>query len=79
MPRRSTRIEEGVHFAVCDQSTHGYAGDFARKTEGKDDAVYKELTANLIGHSHMVPSGIVAVGTRRSAATRTCTAAERCR
>jgi intracellular sulfur oxidation DsrE/DsrF family protein len=24
--------------------------------------VYKELTSNLIGNSHMVPSGIVAVG-----------------
>ena len=55
-------IKQGVHFAVCDQSTHGYAGGFARTTDGKPDAVYKELTSNLIGNSHMVPSGIVAVG-----------------
>jgi intracellular sulfur oxidation DsrE/DsrF family protein len=55
-------IKQGVHFAVCDQSTHGYAGDFARKTEGKADVIYKELTSSLIGNSHMVPSGIVAVG-----------------
>jgi len=55
-------IRQGVHFAVCDQSTHGYAGGFARTTDGKADAVYKELTSNLIGNSHMVPSGIVAVG-----------------
>ena len=55
-------IKQGVHFAVCDQSTHGYAGGFARTTDGKADAVYKELTSNLIGNSHMVPSGIVAVG-----------------
>src|SRR6266550_4354132 len=48
--------------AVGDQSTHGYAGGFARTTDGKADAVYKELTSNLIGNSHMVPSGIVAVG-----------------
>jgi hypothetical protein len=47
---------------VCDQSTHGYAGGFARTTDSKADAVYKELTSNLIGSSHMVPSGIVAVG-----------------
>src|SRR5438034_3901884 len=55
-------IKQGVHFAVCDQSTHGYAGGFARTTDGKADTVYKELTSNLIGNSHMVPSGIVAVG-----------------
>jgi intracellular sulfur oxidation DsrE/DsrF family protein len=55
-------IKQGVHFAVCDQSTHGYAADFARRTDGKADAVYKELTSSLIGNSHMVPSGIVAVG-----------------
>ena len=51
-----------VSSPVCDQSTHGYAGGFARTTDGKADAVYKELTSNLIGNSHMVPSGIVAVG-----------------
>src|SRR6185503_2570166 len=46
-------IKQGVHFAVCDQSTHGYASGFARTTDGKADVVYKELTANLIGNSHM--------------------------
>jgi intracellular sulfur oxidation DsrE/DsrF family protein len=55
-------IKQGVHFAVCDQSTHGYAEGFARRTEGKAEAVYKDLTSSLIGNSHMVPSGIVAVG-----------------
>jgi len=55
-------IKQGVHFAVCDQSTHGYASGFARTTDGRPDAVYKELTSNLIGNSLMVPSGIVAVG-----------------
>ncbi|HJZ70943.1 MAG TPA: hypothetical protein VKE51_04340 [Vicinamibacterales bacterium] len=55
-------IKQGVHFAVCDQSTHGYAGGFAQRTDATAEAVYKELTANRIGNSHMVPSGIVAVG-----------------
>jgi intracellular sulfur oxidation DsrE/DsrF family protein len=55
-------IKLGVHFAICDKSTQGLAGSLARKTEGKSDAVYKELLASLIGSSHMVPSGIVAVG-----------------
>jgi hypothetical protein len=55
-------IKLGVHFAVCAKSTQGLAGSLARKTEGKPDAVYKEMVANVIGNSHMVPSGIVAVG-----------------
>jgi intracellular sulfur oxidation DsrE/DsrF family protein len=55
-------IKLGVHFAVCDKSTQGLAGSLARKTEGKSDAIYKEMLANVIGNSHMVPSGIVAVG-----------------
>ena len=55
-------IKLGVHFAVCDKSTQGLAGSLARKTGGKADAVYKEMLANTIGSSHMVPSGIVAVG-----------------
>jgi intracellular sulfur oxidation DsrE/DsrF family protein len=55
-------IKLGVHFAVCNKSTQGLSGSLARKTDGKSDAVYKEMLANLIGNSHMVPSGIVAVG-----------------
>src|SRR5437867_2291389 len=55
-------IKLGVHFAVCDKSTQGLAGSLARKTEGKSDAVYQEMLANVIGSSHMVASGIVAVG-----------------
>jgi intracellular sulfur oxidation DsrE/DsrF family protein len=55
-------IKLGVHFAVCDKSTQGLSGNLARKTEGKQDAVYKELLANVIPNGHMVPSGIVAVG-----------------
>ena len=55
-------IKLGVHFAVCDKSSQGLAGSIARKTDGKSDAVYKEMLASVIGNSHMVPSGIVAVG-----------------
>jgi len=55
-------IKQGVHFAVCAQSTRGYAGDLARKTNGIAEVVNKELTSSLIGNSHMVASGIVAVG-----------------
>ena len=55
-------IKLGVHFAVCDKSTQGLAGNLARRTEGQSDAVYKDLVAHVIGNAHMVPSGIVAVG-----------------
>jgi len=55
-------IKQGVHFAVCAQSTHGYAGALAGNSGGKAETTYQELTSNLIGNSHMVPSGIVAVG-----------------
>ena len=55
-------IKSGVHFAVCDHSTHGYAEGLARAASAKAEEVYKELTSHLIGSAHMVPSGIVAVG-----------------
>jgi intracellular sulfur oxidation DsrE/DsrF family protein len=55
-------IRQGVHFAVCAQSTHGLADGFARNDGGDAETTYKTLTSNLIGNSHMVPSGIVAVG-----------------
>jgi intracellular sulfur oxidation DsrE/DsrF family protein len=55
-------IKLGVHFAVCAQSTHGMADSFARSEGGEAESTYKTLTSNLIGNSHMVPSGIVAVG-----------------
>jgi len=55
-------IRQGVHFAVCAQSTHGLADSFARNDGGDAENTYKTLTSNVIGNSHMVPSGIVAVG-----------------
>ena len=55
-------IKLGVHFAVCNQSTLGISGNLARVTDGKPETTHKELTSNLIGNAHMVPSGIVAVG-----------------
>jgi hypothetical protein len=55
-------IKLGVHFAVCDKSTQGISANLARKTDGKQEAVYKELLANVVANGHMVPSGIVAAG-----------------
>jgi len=54
-------VKDGVHFAVCDMATHFIAGATAGQTGGNADAIYAELKANVIGNSHFVPAGIVAV------------------
>ena len=54
-------IKKGVQFAVCAMSTRGIATRIAKANNLEVDAVVKEITANLIGNSHMVPAGILAV------------------
>jgi intracellular sulfur oxidation DsrE/DsrF family protein len=55
-------IKRGVRYAVCDMASHRYAGMIARKIDGGTaDAVYKDMTANLIGNATFVPAGIIAV------------------
>jgi hypothetical protein len=54
-------IQRGTQFAVCDMATHFIAGLLAEKTKANPDAIYRELTANVIANSHFVPAGIVAV------------------
>jgi intracellular sulfur oxidation DsrE/DsrF family protein len=51
----------GVHFAVCDLASHRYAGAVARRIDGDADAVYKDMTANLILNARFVAAGIIAV------------------
>jgi intracellular sulfur oxidation DsrE/DsrF family protein len=51
----------GVQFAICDLSTHAIAGLIADASGGTPEAVYKEITANLIDRARLVPAGIVAV------------------
>jgi intracellular sulfur oxidation DsrE/DsrF family protein len=53
----------GVQLAVCATSTRGYAASIAQDVGGDADAIFKELTANLISNTNarMVPAGIVAV------------------
>ncbi|MBS1818378.1 MAG: hypothetical protein JSU08_10640 [Acidobacteria bacterium] len=53
--------KRGVRFAVCAMATRAAAQLAAQKTGGNVDAIYKELTENLIPNGHMVPAGIVAV------------------
>jgi intracellular sulfur oxidation DsrE/DsrF family protein len=54
--------KRGVRFAVCAMATRAAAQLIAQKTgAGNADAVFKELTENLVPNGHMVPAGIVAV------------------
>ena len=54
-------LKRGVHLAVCDMATHRVSNAIAQATKGSADAIYKELTSNLLANSHIVPAGIVAV------------------
>ena len=54
-------IKKGVQFAVCGMSSHGIAGRMAQATGGDADAIFKEITANLVPNSRIVPAGILAV------------------
>ena len=54
-------VGRGVHFAVCQMATRRFAGVIAAAHKLDVEAVYKELTSNLVRNSHMVAAGIVAV------------------
>ncbi|HEY4361350.1 MAG TPA: hypothetical protein VGN17_10285 [Bryobacteraceae bacterium] len=57
----ATLTGQGVQFAVCSMATRRLAGMIARSTGGNTDAVFAELSANLIANARLVPAGIVAV------------------
>jgi intracellular sulfur oxidation DsrE/DsrF family protein len=54
-------LKRGVHFAVCQMATQFFAGMMAQQAGSTADAVYKELSSNLVSNSHLAPAGIVAV------------------
>jgi hypothetical protein len=56
-----SHVKRGVHFAVCDLSTHRLANFIAHKAEANADAIYKELTTSAVGNAHFVAAGILAV------------------
>ncbi len=54
--------KRGVHYAICDMASHRYAGLIARKVDGGNaDAIYAEMTANVVPNAHFVAAGIIAV------------------
>lgn len=59
--RMDALIKKGVQFAVCSMSTRGLSGRIAKANGLETDSVFKEITANLIGNTHMVPAGVLAV------------------
>jgi intracellular sulfur oxidation DsrE/DsrF family protein len=58
-------FKQGVHLAVCSSATRATAGAIAKAVGGETDAIYNELTANLVSSSlsssRMIPAGIVTV------------------
>ena len=57
-------LKRGVRLAVCGMATRRTATTIAKddaNDKAKVDAIYKELTSNLVPNAHIVPAGIVAV------------------
>jgi intracellular sulfur oxidation DsrE/DsrF family protein len=65
LPNRRSTLEslakQGVQFGVCGVSTRGYAGVVAEAAGANVDAVFKELSSNLVTNARLVPAGIVAM------------------
>jgi intracellular sulfur oxidation DsrE/DsrF family protein len=51
----------GVQFGVCAFATRAASRAIAEAEKGDADAIFSELTANLVNNARMVPAGIVAV------------------
>ena len=48
-----------MRVGVCDTASHGLAGRLAGA--GDAEATYKEMVANMIPSSRLVPAGVIAV------------------
>jgi intracellular sulfur oxidation DsrE/DsrF family protein len=54
-------IAKGVHFAVCGMAIRVMASGIADETGAITGTIYDELVGNLIGNSHVVAAGVVAI------------------
>jgi intracellular sulfur oxidation DsrE/DsrF family protein len=65
LPNLGTTIDavttRGAYFAVCDTATHFLAGQMAAPMSLTADAIYKDLSTNLIPNSRLVSAGVMAV------------------
>ena len=54
-------LQRGVHLAVCGMATRELAESIANDVGGDAEAIYTELTSNLVNNAHVMAAGIVAV------------------
>jgi intracellular sulfur oxidation DsrE/DsrF family protein len=54
-------IQRGIQIAVCQVAPRNVANSLARAIDGNADAIFTELSANLVASARLVPAGIVAV------------------
>jgi intracellular sulfur oxidation DsrE/DsrF family protein len=54
-------VKRGTHFAVCEMATRRISGQVASAVKADPQALFKELSANLIPNGHLVAAGVVAV------------------
>jgi intracellular sulfur oxidation DsrE/DsrF family protein len=54
-------VKRGTQFAVCEMATRRISGLVAADTKADPQAVFKELSANLIPNGHLVAAGVVGV------------------
>ncbi len=57
----SELVEEGVQFAVCSRATLQMSRAIANATASTQQAVFAELTSDLIPNARMVPAGVISV------------------
>ncbi|MBZ5603611.1 MAG: hypothetical protein LAO79_15025 [Acidobacteriia bacterium] len=64
-PNRGTTLDAlaklGVQFAACSSSTRAFSSAIAAATGGNAEAIFSELTGNLVNNARMVPAGIIAL------------------
>jgi hypothetical protein len=53
-------IASGAQIAVCATASRAIAGVIARETSSTEEAVLKEIAANLVPNARLVPAGVVA-------------------
>lgn len=65
LPNRNISLDalakRGVHYAVCGLATRRISGVISRATGTPVDAIFKELSGNLVAGGHLVAAGVVAV------------------
>ena len=54
-------FDKGVQIALCNVATQNYTGGIARAVGADPDAIYDEVTSNLVANARLVPAGIVAI------------------